>query len=148
MPSRRFLTSCWTLFTDLLNIYLYKLHQLKGPSAISTPTSAHPQCHQGKKIHVVLCGLWEISISKSLPKLESITLQGQFFLPYQSSRNRMEKRSPVDTFSCLKQLGLDFFFPDFLSSLRSTSPSSCFLGQSLPKNIYIWNFKFSSLFDG
>lgn len=48
----------------------------------------------------------------------------------------MEKVTGRLIFPCLKQLWLDFIFSASLSSLRTLSPSSCFLGQPLPKNTY------------
>lgn len=138
MPSRRFLTSCWTLFTDLLNLYLYKLHQLKGPLAVSTPTSAYPPYCQGKNT----CGTVRTRRDfhqLSLPKSEGTALKGKFFILLYSIRAvEIEwRKSRVDSFFlCLKQLQFDFIFSASLSSLGTLSPSSCFLGQSLPINTF------------
>lgn len=136
MPSRRLLTSCWTLFTDLLNIYLYKLHQLKGPLAVSTPTSAHHPYCQGKSTCGTLRAVRDFH-QLSLPKSEGTALQSKFFIPLYSLEqwNRMEVTGRL-IFPCLKPLWLDFIFSASLSSLGTLSPLSCFLGQSLPKNTY------------
>lgn len=141
MPSRRFLTSCWTLFIDLLNIYLYKLHQLKGPSAISTPTSAHPHCQQGNT-HMWYCVDYKRFLSARVSLSQRVLpckANFSFLLLYQSSGNRMEKRSPVDALFHVSAARIGLLFSDLLSSLGSLSPSSCFLGESLPKNIYIYS---------
>lgn len=136
MPSRRFLTSCWTLVTDLLNMYLCKLYQLKGPSAISTPTSAHPQCCQGKK-YMRFCVDYETFLSAIVSLSQKVLhckASISFLLLYQNSGNRMEVTSRP-TFSCLKQLRLDLF-SDLLSFLGSLS--SCFPGQQIPKIYIFW----------
>lgn len=137
MPSRRFLTSCWTLFTDLLNIYLYKLHQQKGPLVLSTPTSAHPPYCQRKSP----CGTPRTTRDfhqLSLPKSEGTALQSKFFIPLYSIRavEREWRRSLVDSFFHVANSydRTSFFLPPFIS--RYPEPISCFLGQSLPKNIY------------
>lgn len=48
----------------------------------------------------------------------------------------MEKVTGRLIFPYLKQLPLDLIFSASLSSQGTLSPSSCFLGQSLPKNTY------------
>lgn len=138
MPSRRLLTSCWTLVTDLLNMYLCKLYQLKGPSAISTPAPAHPQCCQGKN-YMQFCVDYETFLSAIVSLSQKVLhckASISFLLLCQNSGNRMEVTSRP-TFSCLKQLRLDFF-SDLLSFLGSLS---CFLGQSIPKIYIFWTSK-------
>lgn len=86
-------------------------------------------------------------IASSSQRVLLCKVNSSFLLLHQSSGNKMEVTRRL-TFTSLQQLGLDFLFSEFLSSLGSSSTSPCFLGQSVPKNISTLNFKFSSLFDG